>query len=76
MYEVINDGYAGQRFEETQHVMTTGGGDRYQEVPANARHIASFLPHVQVGVCQPCNNGWMSRMEVAVRDLLDPHDPR
>jgi hypothetical protein len=72
MYEVMNFGYAGQRFEEAQHVMTTDADDRYREDVASAQHVAAFLPHVQVAVCQPCNNGWMSRLEIAVQDILDP----
>ena len=45
------------------NVMTKDAGDRYLEDVATAEHVAEFRPHAQVGVCQPCNNGWMSRME-------------
>lgn len=72
MYEVMNNGYTGQRFEEAQHVMTKDADDRYREDVATAEHVAAFLPHVQVPVCRRCNNGWMSRMEIAVQDILDP----
>ena len=71
MYEVLNEGYAGQRFEQTEHEVLQDGG-RFVETAAGTRHVAAFLPHVQVSVCRNCNSGWMSRMEIAVQEVLDP----
>jgi hypothetical protein len=72
MYEAMNDGYAGQRFEETQHAITQDADGLYREVADTAQHVAEFLPHLQVGICQPCNNGWMSRMENTVQHCSIP----
>lgn len=71
MYAVMNDGYAGQRFKQIEHEVIQDG-DRFLETPAGTRHVAAFLPHVQVSVCRNCNSGWMSRMEIAVENILDP----
>jgi hypothetical protein len=72
MFAEMNEGYTGQRSERTEYVLEQGPDERYLEVPASSHHLADFLPHVQVSVCRHCNSGWMSRMEVAGEDLLDP----
>jgi hypothetical protein len=68
----MNQGYTGQRSEWTEYILEQGLDERYLEVPASSRHVADFLPHVQVSVCRHCNSGWMSRMEIAVEDIRDP----
>jgi hypothetical protein len=71
MYEVMNGGYEGQRFERTEPVMTRNADDRYVEVRDSSRHVNAFLPHVQVSICRQCNTGWMSRLEIDIQDILD-----
>lgn len=70
-FEKLNDSYTGQRYRSTEQVVTRDSDDRYIEKSGPSRHVNSFLPHVQVGVCEPCNTGWMSHMEEAVMALLD-----
>jgi hypothetical protein len=66
-YESMSEGHPGQRFERTEHRLTRDTDNRHREVTASKRHVAEFLPHVQVDVCSNCNNGWMASMEIAVR---------
>lgn len=69
----MGQGYTGQRFERIEHVLVQDADGRHHNVPSSdsARHVQAFLPHVQVGVCGPCNNGWMSRLENAAMPILD-----
>jgi hypothetical protein len=71
-HEVFGQGYKGQRFTRAEQVMNLDPTGRYQEFVIPSRHVASYLPHVQVGVCRDCNSRWMSRLEIAAQDLLDP----
>lgn len=70
-FEELNEGYTGQRYRSMEQVVTQDSDDRYLEELGSSRHVNSFLPHVQVAVCEPCNTGWMSDMEEAVMPLLD-----
>jgi hypothetical protein len=53
MFAEMNEGYTGQR-SETEYVQ--GLDERHLAVPASSRHVADFLPHVQVSVCRHCNS--------------------
>ena len=72
MFERMNEGYTGQRFQRRENRVERGADGRYREVEVAGRHVSSFLPHVQVSICDPCNTGWMSRMEDDAKAILDP----
>lgn len=71
-YAQLAASYKGERVKRPEHIMVPDQDGRYQPVETPTEHWATLLPHVQVPVCRPCNTGWMSRMEIAVQDLIDP----
>lgn len=72
MFEVMNEGYTGQRFQRSEWGVERDAEGRYQEVERSRRHVQSFLPYFTVTICDPCNTGWMSQMENRAKAILDP----
>lgn len=63
-YQAMTVGRSGERFARTEYLRGNASPSK--------KHVAEYLPNVQADVCNRCNNGWMSAMEVRVRDLLHP----
>ncbi len=52
--------------------MYTDPDGRYQMRGQPRQHQSTLLPSVQVPVCRNCNSGWMSHLEIAAQDILEP----
>jgi hypothetical protein len=53
----------GERIAMASDVVRKDADGRYRTVSEPRGSYAKLLPHVQVRVCEPCNTGWMSRLE-------------
>jgi hypothetical protein len=71
-FSLLAEQYKGKRFQREEPVLKLDAEGRYRQQTAGTRHVAELLPYVQVPVCQRCNNGWMSQLEIVCQDILDP----
>lgn len=62
----------GERIPMPSDVVRKDADGRYRTVSEPRGTYAKLLPHVQVRVCEPCNTGWMSRLEEQVKQLVAP----
>ena len=65
-------GYEGERFQRREPFVEPGADGRFEVDLRPREHQNELLPAVTVSVCRGCNNGWMSRLEIAVQDVLAP----
>jgi hypothetical protein len=70
--KALMNGYMGERYQRQGHLMYIDPDDRFQMRAHSREHQSTLLPSVQVPVCRNCNSGWMSRLEIAAQDILDP----
>jgi hypothetical protein len=62
----------GERTAMPSDVIRKDADGRYRTVSEPRGSYAKLLPHVQVRVCEPCNTGWMSRLEDQVKQIVAP----
>lgn len=62
----------GERRAMPNDVLRKDADGRYRTVSVPRGSYAALLPHVRVRVCEPCNTGWMSRLEDQVKQIVAP----
>lgn len=60
----------GERINVKRKVLRKDQNGRYQYVAETPASIWKWLPNVKVQVCNPCNTGWMSRLENDAKAIL------
>lgn len=70
--KILTQDSTGQLMDKVHYKFDVDDQGRFVQTPVVAGQWATLLPHVQVLVCEECNNGWMSRLEDEVRHLVGP----
>lgn len=70
--QVLLAGTHGERTPTRGQVVAKGVDGRNRFEPTPSRHVATLLPNVTVDVCWECNTGWMSALEMRVKQMLSP----
>ncbi|HWU21539.1 MAG TPA: hypothetical protein VN088_08440 [Nocardioides sp.] len=65
-------GTHGERIKPPFSVTRKGDDGKYASVPVLQTALAKWLPNLKVPVCASCNGGWMSRLEMRAKALLEP----
>jgi hypothetical protein len=62
----------GERVPNDRTIIRRQDDGRLRREPQNRGTFARHLPHVTVRVCAACNGGWMSNLESAAKNILQP----